>query len=607
MSDVSAAARPRECAVPAEPFRGQWLRDTYALTDAEMGVTALALEPEVTGRARPTVADALASVPGAERRHFQGDAPLISERIVALLGDGPLIARRMALDEQIADVLLGQNGLDRRLVPFCTLTSPPPSLWAEAPLPDERRAALLVAVQAAWGRRLRLHFDGPRGSGRRTTARALAGRLGVPLLTVDAPPGPDLMFHVLREASLHGALLYAPDDLADEVRGYPGVAVTAGAGPLPGPPGDTVEVSFARPCYEVRHRVWTVRLAAAGMDAAPAAELAARFRFGPDRIGGAVAAAAATWAVERAMRPPQSGQPDPDDPTGPDGTAGPGRAELFAAARAQTGHELAALARRIEPLNGWDDLVLPADGLGQLRELCAQVTGRRTVWRDWGFADKASRGRGVTALFTGPPGTGKTMAAEVVAGELGLDLYTIDLSSVVSKYIGETEKNLEKVLAAAGDADAVLLFDEADALFGRRGEVRDARDRYANVETSYLLQRLEQYDGIALLATNLRRHLDPAFTRRLGFVVDFPLPGEAERRLIWERSLPARAPRGDDLDLSALAGEFPLTGGEIRNVVLRAAFAAAAAGQPIGQGDVLEAIRREHRKTGRVTPAAGEA
>ncbi|WP_433136945.1 AAA family ATPase [Actinomadura nitritigenes] len=561
---------------------GQWLRETYALTDAEMGITALALEPEITGRPWPAVADALAAVPGAERRHFQGDAPLISERIVALLGDGPLITRRMALDEQIIDVLLGQHGLDRRLVPSCALTAPPPGLWAEVPLPDDARAGLLAAVRAASPGRLRLHFRGPPGSGRRTTARALAGRLGMPLLAIETKPGPDLMFHVVREAALHGALLYGPDDLASEIRDHPGIAVLAGDGPAM--PDGAVEVSFSRPCYEVRRRVWTARLTAAGISAEPAAELAARFRFGPGRIGGAVAAAAAT--------------------RGAAGGAGPGREELFAAARAQTGRELAALARRIEPLHTWDDLVLPPGELDQLRELCTQVTARRTVWHDWGFAAGTARGRGVTALFTGPPGTGKTTAAEVVAGELGLDLYAVDLAAVVSKYIGETEKNLEKVFTAAGETDAVLLFDEADSLFARRGDVRDARDRYANIETSYLLQRMEHYDGIALLATNLRRHLDPAFTRRLRFIVEFPVPGEPERRLIWDRCLPGRAPRGDDLDLAELAARFPLTGGEIRGVVLRAAFRAAAAGRPIGQGDVLEAIRREHRKTGRFAPGS---
>jgi SpoVK/Ycf46/Vps4 family AAA+-type ATPase len=208
---------------------------------------------------------------------------------------------------------------------------------------------------------------------------------------------------------------------------------------------------------------------------------------------------------------------------------------------------------------------------------------------------------GTVALFTGPPGTGKTMAAEVLSGELGLDLFKIDLSAMISKYIGETEKNLERIFTAAAGTDAILMFDEADALFGKRSQVRDSHDRYANIEVSYLLQRIEQYDGIAILATNLREHLDAAFTRRLQFVIDFPFPDETERRRIWECCLPAGAPREAGIDFERL-GQFQLSGGHIRNVVLHAAFLAAAEDGPIGMGHMLQAVRREHYKMGKVTP-----
>ena len=221
--------------------------------------------------------------------------------------------------------------------------------------------------------------------------------------------------------------------------------------------------------------------------------------------------------------------------------------------------------------------------------------------RGLGFGSKLSRGRGTAALFAGPPGTGKTMAAEVVAGDLGLDLCTIDLSAVVSKYIGETEKNLERIFSAAEDANAILFFDEADALFGKRSEVQDAHDRYANIEVAYLLQRMEQYDGIAILATNLRQHLDDAFTRRLAFVVDFPFPGDAERRQIWELAL-AGAPLAAGADLDRLARGFRLSGGSIRNAALQAAFLAAGDGTPIGMPHLQDAVRRELRKMGKVAP-----
>ena len=218
----------------------------------------------------------------------------------------------------------------------------------------------------------------------------------------------------------------------------------------------------------------------------------------------------------------------------------------------------------------------------------------------WGFAGKLSQGRGCAALFTGPPGTGKTMAAEVIAGELGLDLFKIDLSTVISKYIGETEKNLERIFTAADRADAILLFDEADALFGKRSEVKDSHDRYANIETAYLLQRMEQYDGVAILATNQREHLDEAFTRRLQFVVDFPFPDDDQRRRIWEVCFPADAPVDPELDLVLLGRDFRMAGGNIKNAVLHAAYLAAARGSQIGMDELLQAVRREHQKMGKV-------
>jgi SpoVK/Ycf46/Vps4 family AAA+-type ATPase len=210
------------------------------------------------------------------------------------------------------------------------------------------------------------------------------------------------------------------------------------------------------------------------------------------------------------------------------------------------------------------------------------------------------RGRGVTALFAGPSGVGKTMAAEVVAGELGLNLFSIDLSGVVSKYIGETEKNLKRVFDAAEAAGAVLFFDEADALFGKRSEVKDAHDRYANVEVAYLLQRMEQFDGMAILTTNLRANVDEAFLRRLDAIVDFPLPEIDDRRRLWERNLSARVPRAGDIDLDFLAIRFTLSGGNIRNVAVGAAFLAAEAGRPLGMEDLVRETAREYRKLGRL-------
>ena len=266
---------------------------------------------------------------------------------------------------------------------------------------------------------------------------------------------------------------------------------------------------------------------------------------------------------------------------------------LWEAGRLQARPRLDELAQRIEPRAGWDDLVLPPAQRRLLTEIGTHVRQRLRVYEDWGFG-AASRGLGISALFAGASGTGKTMAAEVLAGELQLDLYRIDLSQVVSKYIGETEKNLRRVFDAAEGGGAILLFDEADALFGKRSEVKDSHDRYANIEVSYLLQRMEAYRGLAILTTNQRSALDPAFLRRLRFVVEFPFPDAALRAEIWRRVFPAATPT-DGLRIDRLA-RLNVPGGNIRNIAMSAAFLAAAAGRPVRMDDLLRAARTEYAK-----------
>jgi hypothetical protein len=259
------------------------------------------------------------------------------------------------------------------------------------------------------------------------------------------------------------------------------------------------------------------------------------------------------------------------------------------------------LGRRIEPQAGWDDLVLHERQTGVLREIVAHVRRRATVHQEWGFAGTLRRGLGVTVLFAGGSGTGKTLAAEVMARELGLDLFIVDLSQVVSKYIGETEKNLRRVFDAAERGGALLLFDEADALFGKRSEVKDSHDRYANLEVSYLLMRMEAYRGLAILTTNMKKALDTAFLRRIRFVVDFPFPAEHERAEIWRRVLPAQAPV-KDID-PALLAQLTVAGGSIRNIALSGAFLAAEEGERLQMRHMLTAARTEYRKLERsLTP-----
>ncbi len=274
--------------------------------------------------------------------------------------------------------------------------------------------------------------------------------------------------------------------------------------------------------------------------------------------------------------------------------------ELKAGARAQNAAGLERLARRIQPAVNFADLVLPPDTMAQLKELLTRARYREQVLDVWKMGGPSARRRGLTALFAGPSGTGKTMAAEVLASELGLDLYTVDLATVVDKYVGETEKNLDRIFAEAERINGVILFDEADALFGKRSEVSDAHDRYANVEVAYLLQRMELFDGIAILATNLRANLDEAFTRRLDSLVDFPEPEAEYRRRLWERSLGSNMPRAADLDLEFLAESFKLSGGAIRNIVVAAAYAAAEAKHPLDMGDLVRATQREYLKLGRM-------
>jgi SpoVK/Ycf46/Vps4 family AAA+-type ATPase len=276
----------------------------------------------------------------------------------------------------------------------------------------------------------------------------------------------------------------------------------------------------------------------------------------------------------------------------------PTHEDLLTAAREQSRHDIEALARKVESNYTWNDIVLPHDQLVQLKEICNQARYRHIVYGEWGFERKLHLGRGLSVLFSGLSGTGKTMAAEVLAHTLALDLYKIDLSQIINKYIGETEKNLDRIFQAAEGTNAILFFDEADALFGKRSQVHDAHDRYANIEVGYLLQKLEEYDGIVILATNLRNNMDEAFTRRLKFIVEFPFPDEPYRGSIWRKQFPAAAPLDEDIDFDFLARQFRVAGGNIKNIVLNASFLAASDESSIHMKHLILAARREFQKMG---------
>jgi SpoVK/Ycf46/Vps4 family AAA+-type ATPase len=258
------------------------------------------------------------------------------------------------------------------------------------------------------------------------------------------------------------------------------------------------------------------------------------------------------------------------------------------------------LAKKITPIYNWQDIILPNDRLQHLREICVHLKYRQQVFHTWGFERKMSLGKGLSILFVGPSGTGKTMAAEIIANEIGLDLYKIDLSCVVSKYIGETEKNLSKIFQEAEQSNSILFFDEADAIFGKRSEVKDSHDRYANIEINYLLQKIEEYEGISILASNFQKNIDEAFTRRMRFIIEFPFPDEEYRYRIWKTVFPNDTPLDGDIDFEFLASKLTFTGGNIKNIAFRAAFLAAEDSGVIAMEHIIRATKREFQKMGRL-------
>lgn len=611
----------------------------FGLSPFDADVVLLALAPEIdlryerifaylqddVTRKRPTVELALnllcsSAQEKLERRaHFSPEAPMLREGLLHLVRDPnyvepPFLSQYLKLDEQVTRLLLGDSALDPRLAPFCEVARSAPD-WNDLPLASEIKAALAGLVRQAHDNRgpLQLYFQGSKGAGKLQAAQALAAGVGAKLLAVrtdhllEQTGARDLIKLLLREAQLQGAVLYISDlsdvreqelpmrrqDLLDAVSRHNGITIIAGKKPWVPRSGATLAVqpvifdvlSFAESCA-----CWNTELRSRGMaiDRQSVELIAARFRLTAGQIKTALAGALlnSEWRGAHAD-------------AGESAAALPSLDDLCAAARAQCGHELGRLANKIQPHYGWDDIILPADQMQHLREICVQAEYRNVVYGDWGFDRKLSLGKGLNVLFSGPPGTGKTMGAEVMARELHLDLYRIDLSQVVSKYIGESEKNLDKIFTAAENSNAILFFDEADALFGKRSEVRDSHDRYANIEISYLLQKMEEYQGISILATNLRQNLDDAFMRRLQAVVEFPFPDEEYRARIWKNVFPKEAPLSPDVNFTALAHEVRLAGGNIKNMALVAAFYAAAEGGVIRMEHLIQAAHREHQKIGR--------
>ncbi|MGW2860638.1 ATP-binding protein [Streptomyces sp. NPDC001205] len=555
-----------------EPLYG-YLNDDVGRRRASV---ALALELAGTGPHDPEA-----------RGRFHPAAPLITGGLVALEDeDRPLPGRALRVPERVVSHLLGDDTLDGRLTDaHIELLKPVGAAPAEglaarialAPPPlavhlRERRAgsgadAVSAALRGAGRTVLRHRPEQADRAAARALLREVRLRGAGTAVVVELPSEPGPLIRELTEPSgvtvvftgtdpydptwAPGAALLALEDTTAETD-----PLTAWHEELPGYEGDLAEA------------------------------------VGPYRLGAGQVRRAARGALALA---------------GFEGTP-VGLGHVQTSARQLSAPLLDRHARRVRPAVGFADLVLPEEPLGMLRELAGRARHRDRVLGEWRLRTGGGRGRGVVALFAGDSGTGKTLAAEVVAGELGLDLYVVDLSSVVDKYVGETEKNLEKIFVEADRTDSVLLFDEADAVFGKRSEVKSSHDRYANLESAYLLQRLEAFDGIAVLTTNLRANIDEAFTRRLDLVVDFPFPDVELRALLWRACL-AGVPQEDGLDaaLDACAKEFELAGGAIRSAAVTAGYLAAGRGAGVSAEDVRVGARREYVKSGRLVPGTGLA
>ncbi|WP_418003811.1 AAA family ATPase [Mycobacterium sp. PDNC021] len=519
-------------------------------------------------------------------RRFDRGAPLVRHGLIRIDGDGPFLSRTLAVDDRVLDELVDRTGsVDARLAGWVAVATADAALGdcvgptlreltGRVVLLDGRAAADAAAALSTGDGRCSLHIrlagltlgDGDIAEAVRLLAREAALREATVVITdgqaLLPSPGQEHRAAAVRDEITR--LLAAPPTP---------VIVVCGAG---WPDGVLLDGVIAErhtvdiEPFTARRDRWAAALSRARLSPDPAEldAVAALFALSPGQIQRAVAHAARTTVV-------------------------PG--SLTMAARQQLAHGLGGLARRLDADVGWDDLVVsPATGR-QLRELATVVRSRHLL------ADTHSvalRSRGLSFLFAGPSGTGKTLAASVLAAELGLDLYAIDLATVVNKYIGETEKQLRQVFSAARSSNAILFFDEADALFGKRSEVSDAHDRYANIEVAYLLQQMEAYDGVAILATNLSGNLDDAFTRRVHQVVEFAFPDAALRARLWEVMLRGAAVT-DDVEVPTLAQRFELAGGNIRNCAVHARLLAAAAGTPIGQPEVMVAVAREYQKLGR--------
>jgi SpoVK/Ycf46/Vps4 family AAA+-type ATPase len=629
-----AASRTAGVALPMDR-----LIELYSLSSLERDALLLSIAPELdtrfetlcsyaqndVTRKRPTVGLMLRLLVSSAadrltmRALFSATSRLLRTPLVrfsdeAQERDLPLLSRPVRPEERIVDFLLEQAGIDSRLRPFTTAVESIQSLGS-LHFPEALAEGLRQAADALRGEGGILFFHGAAGTGKQAAAEAISAEAHRGLVVADAgeahsagAPVSSTLALLRREARLRGANLLLThagawlaedggqrqspqsncESLSESIAGSGLLFFVSAESPCPvvesALPCAWTAFEFPMPGFLDRTRLWQEAIETAGMDALPAtaAALANQFVLTGGQIQGACRMAR-THAVLRGQEPSTLT-----------------KADFAAAARAQSNQGLQRRAQKVTVAHGWPDLVLPPRTLQQLREVCAAEKHRGMVYAEWGFDRRLMLGKGLNVLFCGPSGTGKTMSAGIVSRELGLDLYKIDLSTVISKYIGETEKQLSQIFREARSSNAILFFDEADAIFGKRSEVKDAHDRYANVEVAYLLQKMEEYEGIVILATNFRKNIDDAFTRRIHYIVEFPFPEAQYRERIWRSLMPAGAPLAADVDFGFLGRQFEIAGGNIRNVALVAASLAAESGGAIRMEHFVRATARELQKIGKM-------
>ena len=620
----------RACQENGQMLRLAHLIDAFALTTRDVEAFLLALAPEIdpryaqiyaylhddVTRKRPSIGLLLNLLTDdfneklVLRRLFGANGRLLQAGLLQKSGerdDMGLLIQTIRPTPHVVEYLLGDEQLDRKLTAVA-------QYYPVNQISESRRvAADLLTKLLQLSQRATpplFAFSGSYGTGKFEAAQQIAAHAKRPLLRVNCAKFAatelnlkDGFRGLLRDGRLFGAVILfdhwdtllvdhqPPAQIFRDLLAYPHVVILASNVTWQPTNRDhhrpLFAITFPAPDFNGRLAIWQQYLGAEpGLDLTAVAN---HFRFTPGQIEDAIATAhdLAQWrgtlqhgSLERAPALTND--------------------DLFAASRAHSNQNLANLATKIYPRYTWDDIVLPEDTSAQLYEMVNMVKHRPLVYGQWGFDRKLALGKGLSALFAGGSGTGKTMSADIMAGELGLDLYKVDLSTVVSKYIGETEKNLDRIFTEAATSNAILFFDEADAIFGKRSEVKDSHDRYANIEISYLLQRMEEYDGVVILATNLRANMDEAFTRRLHFVVEFPFPEVADRERIWQVNFPKETPLTPDIDFELLAERFRIPGGNIRNIILSAAFLAAEDEESVGMAQLLHASQREYQKLGRL-------